>query len=101
VRNLERDPRATLQVEADESYELLRGVMLECDAVLHRDFETVKALGREIFARYASPRGQPPAEELPPQVGEMVDKQAAKRVALEFVERRRTSWDHRKLGGAY
>ena len=29
----------------------------------------------------------------------MVDRQAAKRVALEFVERRRASWDHRKLGG--
>jgi hypothetical protein len=31
----------------------------------------------------------------------MVDKQAAKRVALEFVELRRASWDHRKLGGVY
>ena len=27
--------------------------------------------------------------------------QAAKRVGLEFVERRRASWDHRKLGGVY
>ena len=31
----------------------------------------------------------------------MVDSQAAKRVGLEFVERRRASWDHRKLGGTY
>jgi hypothetical protein len=30
-------------------------------------------------------------------VAEMVDKQAAKRVALEFSERRRATWDHRKL----
>ncbi|HEY4918183.1 MAG TPA: pyridoxamine 5'-phosphate oxidase family protein [Solirubrobacteraceae bacterium] len=101
VLNLERDPRATLQIEAGESYELLRGVMLECDVVVHRDFETVKAVGGEIFARYASPRGQPPAAELPPEVDEMVDKQASKRVALEFVELRRASWDHRKLGGTY
>ena|ERR1700733_1482358 len=101
VRNLERDPRATLQIEAGESYELLRGVMLECDVVLHRDSETVGALGHEIFARYASPRGQPPVGELPAEVGTMVDKQASKRVALEFVERRRVSWDHRKLGGTY
>jgi hypothetical protein len=101
VRNLERDPRATLQVEAGESYELLRGVMLECDVVLHRDFETVGALGHEIFARYASPRGQTPVGDLPPEVGAMVDKQASKRVAMEFVERRRVSWDHRKLGGTY
>jgi hypothetical protein len=101
VRNMERDPRATLQVEAGEEYQLLRGVALECDVVLHRDLEVVKALGHEIFARYASPRGQPPAESLPAEVAEMVDKQAAKRVALEFVELRRASWDHRKLGGAY
>ncbi len=101
VRNLERDPRATAQVEAGESYEELRGVMLECEVLVRRDLEVVKALGHEIFARYASPRGQPPVEGLPAEVGEMLDRQAAKRVALEFVELRRTSWDHRKLGGVY
>jgi len=101
VRNLERDPRATLQVEAGELYPELRGVMLECDVAVHRDLEVVKALGHEIFSRYAVPRGAPPVEELPPEVGEMVDRQAAKRVALEFRERRRASWDHRKLGGVY
>ena len=101
VRNMERDPRATVQVEAGEQYQELRGLMLECEVVVHRDLDVVKALGHEIFARYASPRGQPPAENLPPEVGEMVDKQAAKRVALEFVELRRVSWDHRKLRGVY
>jgi nitroimidazol reductase NimA-like FMN-containing flavoprotein (pyridoxamine 5'-phosphate oxidase superfamily) len=101
VRNLERDPRATAQVEAGESYEELRGVMLECEVLVRRELEVVKALGHEVFARYAAPRGKPPAEDLPAVVGEMVDKQAVKRVALEFVELRRTSWDHRKLGGVY
>ena len=101
VRNLERDPRATLQVEAGESYELLRGVMLECDVILHRDLESVAALGQEIFRRYAQPRGEPPVPELDPQVAEMVKAQASKRVALEFAEVRRASWDHRKLGGTY
>jgi hypothetical protein len=101
VRNLERDPRATAQVEAGESYEQLRGVMLECELLVHSELEVVQALGHEIFARYASPRGQPPAEDLPAAVAEMVHKQAAKRVALEFVELRRASWDHRKLGGVY
>ena len=51
VRNMQRDPRATLQVEAGELYQELRGVMLECDVVVHRDLETVKALGHEIFVR--------------------------------------------------
>ena len=101
VRNLERDPRATLQVEAGESYHELRGVMLECDVRVHRELDIVKAAGQQIFARYASPRGQPPAEDLPAEVGEMVDRQAVKRVALEFVELRRASWDHRKLGSVY
>jgi len=101
VRNLERDRRATAQVEAGESYEELRGVMLECEVLVHRELEVVKALGHEIFARYAAPRGRPPAEDLPAVVGEMVDKQAVKRVALELVELRRASWDHRKLGGVY
>jgi hypothetical protein len=101
VRNLERDARATVQIEAGEEYQELRGVMLECEARVHRDLDVVKALGHEIFARYAAPRGEPPAENLPAEVGAMVDKQAAKRVALEFVELRRASWDHRKLGGTY
>jgi hypothetical protein len=32
---------------------------------------------------------------------EMVRRQAAKRVGLQFVERSRATWDHRKLGGDY
>jgi hypothetical protein len=101
VRNLERDPRATLQVEAGESYEQLRGVMFECEVVVHRDIEIVSELGREIFKRYATARGEPPAEELGEQVTGVIAAQAAKRVGLEFAERRRATWDHRKLGGVY
>jgi hypothetical protein len=101
VRNLERDSRATLQVEAGELYQELRGVMIECDVAIHRELAVVKALGHQIFARYAAPRGAPPPAELPPEVAEMVDRQAAKRVALEFREQRRASWDHRKLAGVY
>ena len=101
VRNLERDSRATLQVEAGEEYQELRGAMLECEVRVHRDLATVKALGHEIFARYATPRGAPAPAELPAEVGAMVDAQAAKRVALQFVELRRSTWDHRKLAGVY
>jgi general stress protein 26 len=101
VRNLERDPRATLQVEAGESYELLRGVMLKCDVILHRDFELVQALGVEILSRYAAPRGQAPVSELPEQAAAMVSAQAQKRIGLQFVEQERATWDHRKLGGIY
>jgi general stress protein 26 len=101
VRNLERDPRVTLQVEAGEQYQELRGAMFECEAAVHREIETVSALGREIFRRYASPRGHPPVLQLPQDLVDMLDKQALKRVALEFRELRRASWDHRKLAGVY
>ena len=101
VRNLERDARATVQVEAGESYEELRGVMLECEVRLDREPDVVRELGLEIFRRYAVPRGEPEVAELHPEVAAMIERQASKRVALEFVELRRASWDHRKLGGVY
>jgi PPOX class probable F420-dependent enzyme len=91
VRNLERDPRATLQVEAGERYDQLRGVMLRTDAVIHRDAETLEAFIAELAPRYA-PDGVDPSVVL-----EGFRPQIPKRVALEFVERDRVSWDHRKL----
>jgi pyridoxamine 5'-phosphate oxidase-like protein len=94
TRNLERDARATAQVEAGTQYDQLRGVMFECEVVLHREVEDVAALGKEIFARYTG-------ADLGDDVREMVRKQAPKRVGLEFVERTRVTWDHRKLAGVY
>jgi len=91
VRNLERDARATLQVEAGEQYDQLRGVMFKCDVEIVRDTDAVADLGREIFRRYAGD-----------DAAEAVASQAPKRVALHFVERRRATWDHRKLAaGVY
>jgi PPOX class probable F420-dependent enzyme len=90
AKNLERDPRATLQVEAGEEYSELRGVMLECDVVVHRDPGVIRPFGLELYGRYTG---------VDDDVRAMVDQQAPKRVALQFVERRRATWDHRKLGG--
>jgi PPOX class probable F420-dependent enzyme len=94
IRNLERDPRATLQVQDGERYEDLRGVMIEAQTELHRELDTVSALGAELIARYG---GSTPT----PEVQAAVRAQAAKRVALQFRAQRITSWDHRKLGGVY
>ena len=90
-----------MQIEAAEAYHELRGVMLECEAVIHRDPEEVAVLGGEILLRNSVPRGVQPPAELPREVREVVAAQAAKRVGLEFIERRRATWDHRKLGGLY
>jgi hypothetical protein len=96
VRNLERDPRATLQLETGEEYHELRGVMIEAETILHRDIELVSEFGTELFGRYsgASSGGGP-------EFLEVIRAQAAKRVALQFVAQRTASWDHGKLGGAY
>ena len=97
VRNVERDQRATLQIEAGEEYQELRGVMLKTEVTLHRAVEDVLAVGLEVFERYT-----PGVEgELAEEVVEMVRAQASKRVALQFAERERATWDHRKLGGVY
>jgi len=95
VRNLERDPRASIQAESGESYEQLRGVLLRTAVTLHRDPSDVAALGTEIFERYY--------RVLTAEVLAMVRKQAAKRVGLEFVPAGpASSWDHRKLAtGVY
>jgi len=85
VRNLERDPRCTLQAEAGDAYGELRGVMAKARAEVHRDGGVVAQLGAELGARY----GEPPPE--------VVERQAAKRVALRFAVGEVASWDHRKL----
>jgi general stress protein 26 len=98
TRNLERDPRATLQIEAGrDQYHLLRGVMLETNVTIHRDVEAVTELGLELFRRYSGNAEGGLADD----VRAMVEQQAPKRVALEFVEHRRATWDHRKLGNVY
>jgi PPOX class probable F420-dependent enzyme len=98
TKNLERDPRATLQIEAGRDvYQELRGVMFETEVVIHRDVDLVTDLGLEIFGRYGGNAGGEVADEY----RAMVKVQAAKRVGLEFVEQTRATWDHRKLGNVY
>jgi PPOX class probable F420-dependent enzyme len=96
VRNLERDPRATVLVEAGRSYEELRGAMFEAEATIHRDFETVLGFAEELTVRYAegisSVEGDAKAA---------LEAQAPKRVAISFPALRTATWDHRKLGGTY
>jgi PPOX class probable F420-dependent enzyme len=94
VANLRRDSRCTLQVEAGTEYAQLRGVMLACEAVLHDEIDVVAPVGAEIAARYGG-------ADLTPELEAAMRRQAAKRVALQFVERRRVTWDHGKLGGTY
>ena len=99
VRNLERVPQATLQIEAGrDRYQELRGVMLECDVEILRDQADVEAIGLALARRYA---GLPPGAPLSDEARAGMLKQAPKRVGLRFNPTRVVSWDHRKLGGRY
>jgi PPOX class probable F420-dependent enzyme len=95
VRNLERDARATLQIEDGVEYQELKGVMIEAQTVIHRDLDIVASFGASLFERYSGSAGGGP------EFLEVIRAQATKRVALQFVPQRAASWDHRKLGGVY
>lgn len=96
VRNLERDPRATVLVETGREYSELRGAMIEAEAEIHRDPEVVLGFAEELTVRYAegisSVQGDAKAA---------LEAQAPKRVAIHFRPVRVATWDHRKLGGTY
>lgn len=96
VRNLERDPRATLLIEIGHEYGELRGLMVEADAEIQRDLETVSAFAEELTLRYAEG-----IEAVEGDAREALKAQAAKRVAIRFRALRTATWDHRKLGGTY
>src|SRR3954468_24477762 len=66
--------------------------MLRCDVEIHRAVEVVTDFAMELIDRYMG-GGE--------EAREGFRQQAPKRVALEFVERDRVTWDHRKLGGTY
>jgi PPOX class probable F420-dependent enzyme len=92
AKNLERDPRATLQVEDGEQYHELRGVMMECDVAVERDPDKVVNFGMALFQRFGASGAE---------VEAMIAGQAPKRIGMTFTPTRIVSWDHRKLGGVY
>jgi PPOX class probable F420-dependent enzyme len=92
ARNLERTPIATLQVEAGTEYHELRGVMFKTDVVLHRESAVVERFVDELVDRYAGGADE---------AREAFRRQVPKRVVMEFAERSRATWDHRKLAGVY
>jgi PPOX class probable F420-dependent enzyme len=96
VRNLERDPRATLLVEAGTEYTELRGIQIEAEAELIRETPVVAEFGKELAVRYAEG-----IDSIEGDAAAALEAQAAKRVAIRFVAKRTATWDHRKLGDTY
>jgi PPOX class probable F420-dependent enzyme len=96
VKNLERDPRATLLVETGVEYGDLRGVMIEAEAELIRDTDRIVEFGKELTIRYSEG-----IDSVEGDAAAALVAQAPKRVAIHFRPQRVASWDHRKLGGTY
>jgi PPOX class probable F420-dependent enzyme len=96
VRNLERDPKATLLIETGNEYLELRGVQIEAAAHVVRDPERVLEFGKDLTVKYTEG-----IESVEGDAAAALQAQASKRVAIRFEAKRVASWDHRKLGGTY
>lgn len=95
VKNLERDPRATLLVESGATYAELKSVIVYADAELLREAEDVARNMRLVRAE-----GQL-AGSISEGMTEQVRASLAKRVVVRFTPFRTVSWDHAKLGTVY
>jgi PPOX class probable F420-dependent enzyme len=96
VKNLERDPRATLLIETGLEYTELRGVQIEAEAEIIRDLDRVVDYAKEMTVRYSEG-----IESVEGDAAAGLRAQAPKRVAIRFHPTRVASWDHSKLGGTY
>jgi PPOX class probable F420-dependent enzyme len=95
VKNLERDPRATLLVESGETYADLKSVMIHADAEIVDDPEAIAAGMARINA------DEQLSGSLSAEMGDQVRASMAKRVLLRFTPFRTVSWNHGKLGNFY
>ena len=95
VKNLERDPRATLLAESGEAYRELKSAVLYCDVEIIDDAAGIAENMALIRADSAM------AGSMSAAMSEQVRASLAKRVVLRFTPFRVVSWDHGKLGGFY
>ena len=92
VVNLRRAPQISCSVEAGESYDQLRGVVIEGTAAIIEDTSADEywAAAVSVFERYERAY----TDEMRPMLEQMMNK----RVVIRIDPVRVRSWDHRKLG---
>ena len=91
--NVRRDPRCAVLIESGRTYDELKGLLIRGRATIVEDTDRVLDLLGRVHEKYN--RGQ--ASE----VREALLAQARKRVIIRVQPERVSSWDHRKLAGAY
>jgi PPOX class probable F420-dependent enzyme len=94
ARNLFRDRRIVCMVEAGDSYDELRGVSIEGQAVIIEDTTDPEywAAAVSVWERYTGPYTD---EQRP-----MLDFMMNKRIVVRIEPERVRTWDHRKMGMA-
>jgi PPOX class probable F420-dependent enzyme len=94
ARNLERDPRCTVMVEAGDGYDQLHGVSITGTVTATDEVDEVLAIGSSVYGRYLGAA-------LPDGIEGFLEGQARKRRAYVLTPTKVSSWDHRKLAAAY
>ena len=95
VLNLQRNPKISCMLEKGDTYGELRGLVIEGDAEIIDDPETVFQVLKASSANHAAGN---PMHDSP---DEQKRKVASKRVVIKVNPVNVFSWDHRKLGGTY
>jgi PPOX class probable F420-dependent enzyme len=90
VQNLRRDDRVTCLIEDGRTYDALRGVAIEGNAIISAEPEDIQRVGISVWERYYGPY----TADQQPQIDALMNK----RVVVRVVPTRTRSWDHRKLG---
>lgn len=92
AKNLARDPRCSVLVEAGDGYENLRGVMMSGTVEILEDPDAVLPIGQAVYGRYV---------DFDVTEGFMLDflkDQAVKRNAYLVNATDVATWNHQKLG---
>ena len=90
VLNIRRNPLVGIMIEAGDAYAELQGVMVRGRCEIVEDTEEVRAA--MLHRRRASSADRGASSGL---------DSAPKRVLLRIIPLKKTSWDHKKLGGKY
>ncbi len=93
ARNIEREPKVAVMVEAGTTYDTLKGVLIRGRAELIRDVDMCVGVLTRVHQKMTGA--------MPAGIEEALKTQARKRVVIKVTPERTSSWDHSKLAGVY
>jgi len=93
IKNLERDPRLTVMLEDGKVYEELKGVVINGQAELHQEVETVHRLHMAVLRRNTDFDEKT--------LDAASASMAPKKTAIVVKPEKIISWDHSKLDVSY